>query len=35
VTKVRLLTLLITAAMFAMILAKCYHSGGLNDGGFW
>ena len=34
-TKARLLTLLITAAMLAMFVAKCYHSGGLNDGGFW
>jgi hypothetical protein len=35
VTKARLFTLLITAAMFAMLFAKAFHPGGLNDGGFW
>jgi hypothetical protein len=35
VTKVRLFSLLITAAMFAMLLANCFHPGGINDGGFW
>jgi hypothetical protein len=34
-TKTRLLTLLITAAMFAMFVATLYRPGGLSDGGFW
>jgi hypothetical protein len=34
-TKTRLFTLLITAAMFAMFVATLYRPGGLSDGGFW
>jgi hypothetical protein len=35
VTKARLFTLLITAVMIAMLVAKLHRPGGLNDGGFW
>jgi hypothetical protein len=34
-TKARLFTLLITAAMLAMLVATCFRPGGMNDGGFW
>lgn len=34
-TKARLFTLLLIAAMFAMLVGKIFHPGGLNDGGFW
>jgi len=34
-TKARLFTLLLTASMFAMLVAKLYRPGGLSDGGFW
>jgi hypothetical protein len=34
-TKARLFTLLLTAAMLAMLVAKCYRPGGISDGGFW
>jgi len=36
--KARLFSLLITAALLTMALAKVgviFHSGGFNDGGFW
>jgi hypothetical protein len=32
--KVRLFTLLITALMIAMLVAKCLHPIGMSDGGF-
>jgi hypothetical protein len=35
VSKARLFTLLITAAIFAMLVAKIYRPGGLSDGGYW
>jgi hypothetical protein len=35
VTQARLITLLITAAMLAMLVGKILKPGGLSDGGFW
>ena len=34
-TKARLFTLLLTAALLAMLVAKVYRTGGMSDGGFW
>ena len=33
--KAKLFTLLLTAAIIAMLVAKVVHPGGMNDGGFW
>jgi hypothetical protein len=38
VNKARLFSLLITAALLTMVLARVgviFHAGGMNDGGFW
>jgi hypothetical protein len=35
VTKARLIFLLLTAVMFAMLVAKLYRPIGVSDGGFW